>query len=274
MYKNELETILNEHKIYIESGGIKGRKADLSYTKLIGADLRNVNLSFADLRCANLGHAKLSAANLSDSNLLLANLELADLSSANLSNANMTRTDLTAANLKNANLVNARLIHTTLTGSQMNYANLRNTALNYVNLSYADLRGADLRGTGLFFINFNNCRLSSAQFDMSTAIADSIFANTDLSDIKGLTLIRHLYPSSIGIDTIIKSKGNISKIFLKNAGVPQNIIDYLDSFIANPIDFHSCFISYSSKDEEFAKDYMPVCNKKILDVSLPLKILR
>jgi hypothetical protein len=70
---------------------------------------------------------------------------------------------------------------------------------------------------------------------------------------KGLETVDHHGPSTIGIDTIYRSRGNIPEVFLKGAGVPDSFIDYMRSLVGSPIDFYSCFISYSSKDQEFAE---------------------
>jgi hypothetical protein len=35
--------------------------------------------------------------------------------------------------------------------------------------------------------------------------------------------------------------------------LPENLIDYLPSLLNQPIQFYSCFISYSAKDQEFAE---------------------
>lgn len=41
--------------------------------------------------------------------------------------------------------------------------------------------------------------------------------------------------------------------FLRGAGVPENLIEYIPSLVApGAIQFYSCFISYSNKDQEFA----------------------
>jgi hypothetical protein len=44
----------------------------------------------------------------------------------------------------------------------------------------------------------------------------------------------------------------IPESFLRGAGVPDDFITYTKSLIANPVEFYSCFISYSTKDHEFA----------------------
>jgi hypothetical protein len=42
-------------------------------------------------------------------------------------------------------------------------------------------------------------------------------------------------------------------VFLRGVGLPDNLIDYLPSLLSQPIQYYSCFISYSSSDDEFAK---------------------
>jgi hypothetical protein len=63
----------------------------------------------------------------------------------------------------------------------------------------------------------------------------------------------HQGPSTIGIDVIYASKGKIPESFLRGCGVPEIFIDYLPSLTQQRIQFYSCFISYSSKDADFAE---------------------
>src|SRR6185295_11729795 len=39
----------------------------------------------------------------------------------------------------------------------------------------------------------------------------------------------------------------------RDAGVPDTFITYIRSIVGKPIEFFSCFISYSSKDDAFAR---------------------
>jgi hypothetical protein len=80
-----------------------------------------------------------------------------------------------------------------------------------------------------------------------------VFADNDLSEVTGLETVLHLGPSTIGIDTIYKSKGNIPEVFLRGAGVPEEFIVYMRSLAGKPIDSYSCFISHSSEDDDFAQ---------------------
>jgi TIR domain len=62
-------------------------------------------------------------------------------------------------------------------------------------------------------------------------------------------------PSTIGTDTLFRSKGQIPDVFLRGCGVPESLLQSL-SLILNsmePIQFYSCFISYSSKNQDFAE---------------------
>ncbi len=127
------------------------------------------------------------------------------------------------------------------------------------NLAYTDLRWNNLRGA-----NFRNCGLNSTDLtdtqlggsDFSGArFASTILGATDLSQVNGLSNVTHTGPSVIGIQTLLLSGKEVPESFYLGAGVPQVVIDYIPSLVGalSPIQFQSCFISYSSSDEEFAK---------------------
>ena len=93
----ELAETLDQHKIWVESGGETGAKADLSGVNLSKADLTGVNLQGAILHRTNLVSADLS----------MANLRGASLVRADMRNANLLGTELRGANLMGANLYGA-----------------------------------------------------------------------------------------------------------------------------------------------------------------------
>lgn len=189
----------------------------------------------------------LGKANLSGANLIGASLRVANLGEANLSNAILAAADLAGANLTNANLSQTMLFVADLTGVRLSGA-----YLGEADLSGTILTEADLRGVELIDANLTGTDLKGA--DLTEALAyGTIFANVDLSMVKGLETIKHQGPSPIGIDTIYLSKGKIPAKFLRGTGVPDNFIEYMSSLVGTAFEFYSCFISYSSKDEEFAK---------------------
>jgi hypothetical protein len=190
------------------------------------------NLSGMDLRATHLGRAHLSRANLSNTRLNGADLREARFLEADLRCAELGGADLRHADLDDANLSGASLIDADLRGADLGWADFRG----------ADLSGANLSRANLGTTNFAACRM-----------AQTVVADVDLSTARGLKTVNHDGPSTVGIDTIHLSKGKIAEVFLRGAGVPEEFITYMRLLVANPIEFYSCFISYSTKDQEFAE---------------------
>ena len=70
---------------------------------------------------------------------------------------------------------------------------------------------------------------------------------------KGLKRCEHLGPSTLGMDTLFRSKTMLPEVFLRGCGVPEHVITYLPSLLGSAIEFYSCFISYSHADQSFAR---------------------
>jgi hypothetical protein len=164
------------------------------------------------------------------------------LHDADLRDARLAHADLRRANLFNANLHKAALEWTKLTGADLVAANL----------TAADLRRADLTQARLTGANLASADLNGTDFS-EAHVGGTVFANTDLSVARGLETVHHGGPSTIGIEVIYRSQGKIPEAFLRGAGVPDNFLTYMRSLAANPIEFYSCFISYSTKDQDFAE---------------------
>ncbi len=191
-------------------------------------------------------------ANLRNTDLRNANLRNANLVTADLTDADLTSADLTGANLSNNfNRVDYRSI-----GSS-DGANLHRVKLKYANLTYADLTDAnltyaDLTDANLTSTNFMGADLTDADLS-GTTVWNTIFGNVDLRTVKGLDKMTHIGPSTIGTNTLERSHGEISEVFLRGAGLSDTLIQYARSLVQKPIDYYTCFISYSSQDEVFAK---------------------
>ena len=262
----------------VNLSGANFTSATLFKTTLTRANFDGTNLTKANLIEAFLFNASLMNANLTDAGFIEANLVSADLSYANLVGAN-----LYGANLSNANLMNANLIGTDFSGAYLSHADLfevslveidlvtnsntktalirdpfepilasthlRGTNLAYTNLINANLRGADLSGANLRGANLRGTDFTVAQ------VANTLFASVNLSEAQGLDTVHHNVSSTIDIDTIIRSQGNIPENFLRGAGVPESIIENIPALInaMRPIEYYTCFISYSSEDNNFAQ---------------------
>lgn len=205
-------------------------RPDLSRTRLNKVDLNEVNLREADLREVYLLRVKLSGA---------------DLSQADLFRAVLTGSDLFHANLSGAHLLGAFLREADLRGANLSGAGLSSVDFFQANLSRALLREADL-----FYANLSGANLSGTTIDHAV-MGGTILNDIDLGEVQGLDSVRHQGPSDIGIGTIYKSRGKIPEVFLRGCGVPDNFIEYITALVGKSFDFHSCFISHSSKDKRF-----------------------
>ena len=93
---------------------------------------------------------------------------------------------------------------------------------------------------------------------------DTVFGDVDLVGIIGLETLTHFGPSVLDANTMARSQGKIPETFLKGCGVPEIFIKFISSLLNQPIQFYSCFISYSSKDQDFAERlYADLQNKGV-----------
>jgi hypothetical protein len=138
--------------------------------------------------------------------------------------------------------------------ADLNAAILNGADLGGANLSWADLSWADLGGANLNAANLSWANLSAADLNEAT-VGSTLFADIDLSTANGLNTVRHSGPSSISTDSLVRSNGKIPEVFLRGCGMPDSFIENLQSLLGTmqPIQFYSCFISYSHKNEDFAK---------------------
>ena len=129
MEASKLKEILDQHKLWLVTNEVQGKRANLEGANLRGANVRGANLEGADLGYANLGYADLTGANLNRANLNRANLTGANLTVANLSGANLVGAILEGAILYSANLEGANLMGANLSGAYLSNANLSNAIL-------------------------------------------------------------------------------------------------------------------------------------------------
>ena len=190
-----------------------------------------------DLSGADLMGARCRGADLSGVNLTRTDLRNADLSGVHLYGAELSGADLREANLDDADLMGARC-----RGAELSGANLTRARFSGADLSGANLSGAHLNQADLFRANLTEAR-----------IGWTTFGAVNLSAVHGLETVHHRGPSTIGIDTLYLSQGNIPEVFLRGAGVPEDFIPYIKSLVGRPFEFNSCFISYNHTDKSFAR---------------------
>lgn len=166
-----------------------------------------------------------------------------DLRDIEILDDDLRRIDFARVNLRGAKIF----------GASLSEANLSNANLRYTYIDYTDLSGANLKKANLVGAHIRDSLLEGADFT-NAEIGWTTFSGIDLSVAEGVDTLTHRTPSTIALDTIIRSGGKLSQNFLRGCGFPDEFITYLPSLLAlrGVIQFYSCFISYSSKDQEFA----------------------
>jgi uncharacterized protein YjbI with pentapeptide repeats len=180
-----------------------------------------------------------------DANLIAANLKGANLMAANLKGANLKGANLNDANLNDANLDGADLHGANLHGADLHGANL-----NDANLYLSDLHDTKLIAARLTSAKLTRANLSGANLNDAT-FGETIFADLDLTGVVALETCHHSGSSVIDHRTLQKSR-SLPIPFLRGLGLPQVMIDYLPTLLNQAIQYYSCFISYSTGDQEFA----------------------
>ena len=189
-----------------------------------------------------------------------------DLARASLRQADLHGADLSRANLREANLSGAELCFAKLQG-----ANLYRADLCRANLRHADLRGADLSAAGLVGSALDEAKISGADFSVAFLLETSL-TKVDLTEADYLDSCEHFGRSIIDFHTFENSK-NVPIEFWRGCGLPDWLIQTAKLYqegltqediisiayeIARirgeqPIQLFSAFISYSHRDESFAR---------------------
>lgn len=139
------------------------------------------------------------------------------------------------------------------------------------NFNGANLVDAELSTANLIKASFGETKLTGTNFKKAL-LSETLFINVNLTNSKNLENCVHYGPSTIDHRTIRISK-DLPEVFLRGCGFSDweieamklhnsdlnqteivDIIYKIDKLRSQaPISFYSCFISYSSKDDDFTK---------------------
>jgi hypothetical protein len=160
----------------------------------------------------------------------------------------------TSAYLAGADFSGAQLAFADFTLCNLVEADFTDADLYNASFARAGLQDGSFIDSDLTNVDFSRANLEGVDFTRS-AMDGTKFGRNNLATAKGLEQVEHSGPSIIGIDTIYLSEGNIPEVFLRGCGVPDSLIAQIPALITavRPVQFHSCFISYSGRDEEFAR---------------------
>ncbi|MGA9535328.1 MAG: toll/interleukin-1 receptor domain-containing protein [Desulfobacterales bacterium] len=205
-------------------------------------DLTGAELGHNNYHCIDFKNVHLSNANLSFVSMTEAVFDGADLTDSNLSNSDLQHSDFSNAIIGGAIIVK----------SSLNYAKMVNADLADANFCDSNLSFADLAYSKLYYADFSRVEFFDTRMTEAT-IGFTIFADVNLGGVSDIETINHIGPSSLSTDTIYGSDRIIPEAFLRGCGVPENLIQYIPSLVAQPFQFFSSFISYSHADKPFAR---------------------
>ena len=123
-----------------------------------------------------------------------------------------------------------------LTDADLTGASFAGASLVRANLTNAKCVDSDFFQAQFWSVNLTGTDLTGSQFGYS------IFQDTDMSEAKGLEQVRHDSPSTIGLDTLFRSNGQIPESFLTGAGVPPAANGFLATASADDTSLRQCFI--------------------------------
>ena len=159
--EQELEEIplrdaLEDHKLWVNTGGQEGQQAAFQNADLRNADLEKTDLTHSTLQRADFSGAQCREAVFRKCDLAESKFVEADLQRVNMAVARLSDADFSKANMESANLLGADLTRANFRG-----ASLRGSNFSGANLNGTDLRGVDLSATqGLFVDQITRARIS------------------------------------------------------------------------------------------------------------------
>lgn len=227
------------------------RVPDLNGADLLGFDLAQGNLFRANLLGARLGGASLIEADLHEAVLISADLNNAQAQGANLSWANLRQVNLSRADLIGADCTGASFYAATLWAADLSDANLSDADLSHADLLGANLGEVDLRGADLSGALFRGTNLQGASFSRAK-IGSTVWSDVNLGVVRDLETAQHFGPSTLGMDTLLRSHGQIPERFLLGAGLTPADILGLARFPLSSIDYTICVVHAAQEDLAFS----------------------
>lgn len=142
--EKEIKMAINNHQMWIDSMGEKGKKINLEEKKIEGGEWKNVNLTqgniiecmFKDItiECWDFYAAMLCSscfekALISSVDFVKANMSYIQFLNSNLKNTNLSKTDLSFSVFENVEINSCKFINTLLDGARFTNVSLNNIDL-------------------------------------------------------------------------------------------------------------------------------------------------
>jgi uncharacterized protein YjbI with pentapeptide repeats len=200
-----------------------------------------------------------------------ANLRLSKLRNCLLDRANFRGTDLEGADLSNSSAMNGIFSRAQLRQTSFVDSNLKGSTFTSAQFRKSQLKGANFKRAIHNGAKISRCSLENADFS-EAQLYETAFLDLNLTHTSGLATCNHRGPSIIDHRTLMRSPG-LPKSFLRGCGLSdweivavdlyrqdlsaKEVIDVgyrvLELRNVEPIQYFSCFISYSHQDKTFAQ---------------------
>ena len=148
-----------------------------------------------------------------------------------------------------------------LVGLDLHKRSLRNFDLSGVDFTSADLRDVSFRRANLTDATLDHANLYRSFFSgtklqgaslKGVILYETVFANVNLSVVRSLAECVHKGPSVVDHRTLARSRA-LPLSFLRGCGLPDEFIAEVLQTSPKAQQYWPCFLSYSSRDQEFAE---------------------
>lgn len=167
-----------------------------------------------------------------------------NLSGGKFTGSEFDLVDFSGAKLRDVDAKAARFNSCNFTKADLTHANFFNTRFEL-----CDFTGATLSDAFLVRALFRHCKMDAVDFGVAE-FGETDLINVRLSGARGLSTTKHEGPSYIDVPTLSQS---LPIKFLRGVGLPEKFITAQPLFGIDASDYHSCFISFSTRDKKFAE---------------------
>src|SRR4051794_31142662 len=167
----------------------------------------------------------------------------------NLSGISLSNFSFRYHNLRNVDLSYAVLHRVTFMDATCNEISFEGAQILFARF-LSPMKTCNLSNTVIVGSAFNSV-ITGSDFTGAQLLGNS-FSHFSLRGARGLDALAECNGNSVGIDTFFYS-GGLPEVLLRGSGVPAEFIQYASSLVGKAIEYYSCFLSYSSKDDGFAR---------------------
>lgn len=178
-------------------------------------------------------------------------LRNADLAGCTLSGVVLQGADISGADFSGADMIDSDLRGVRAHGTKLSAVDAIACKTTLADFTDADFTGATFGNATFSFTRLHHTKLTDTDFN--NAIFDNtILADVDLSYARNLETVRHYGPSSVDVQTLLRSKP-VPLDFWRGCGLPEALLLQLDALRRPRDPFYPAYIAYAHPDRPFAQ---------------------